>query len=336
MLLSFLEHKNRLALLSDDQLQETHRWFMLYLLKGASWNETTRKCKGFLDDDQQHLETVITERLGALRSDVDCVKRLKLAVLAYMINGNTEGLQSVNVKPRTIDKLLVQDSQRYRKVIRSVVDKNPTPAKLTKIEAELLPDLWGYTKNFAYMNARFLTKAEPGLKIEDIARQIEDTTLIALRWIYPFRVGLHLENTLKASILNKGNTLITSKTRQKSQRLIQEADGTYSSMESFVEGADGIVDARAETKVTTFLALAKKSPTMRVFADYVNDPKAQDAFIVWANQTYKVNASDISDLIPKLATKNVTYSRSLAAYLGLSRKDVLTSLKNLRECVYVA
>lgn len=143
----------------------------------------------------------------------------------YAVNCGLKPKASEYGIDRSDVRLLNSIAQRLQiKGCRSI-----TLEECLELEQALCTELRTYVIKFVRKKMTFLVKSY-GHSQHDIVSHLLYCGLLSMLRKYPFyQSSLHLKNCVKAAIHNAGIDYITASTRQKNQRLIKNADGTFES-----------------------------------------------------------------------------------------------------------
>lgn len=335
MLLSYLERGNLLTELAKDQLDYLHEQFVIYLVQGNTFNAVLKNCRSILDDDQAHLDSILRDKLQFMIEDYECNALYKTAILRLAM-GDATGFRNLQVNPRRTQTIIKNNASIFKKRVKEIKFDNIGPKHLASIEQENLRQLKSHIYWFVQNKAKFLTLAEPGKSVADIQNDIQIFALIGLRKIYPFRSGLHLLNTLKATVTNRGNSLITYNTADIRRRLIQTETGEHYSVESSGhEDFDSMsqCDPRRETEINTTLDwLNKNHPQYRDIIAFVKSSADQDQFLTWFSKKY-CEVNSLAELNTFIKKGDRPYLSFVAEFLGQPRKLVREAFTAMSRAV---
>jgi len=338
MLISFLEQGNILANLSRNQMFEVEGATLLYLLKCISFREALKMATDVLDEDQEYLRVGIKAKLSRLIEDADCNSLFKPAILR-LATGDATGFNRLNAPTGRTQKII----DRYKDNISSRIQEVAFPIKsigpkhLARLELEHLSLVKPHAKNYVYHYARFLTKGDSCLSLEDLTNDLIALALRGMRWYYPFLSGLHLTNTMRRTITNRGRGLITYYTAESRQRRVIDEDGNMTNMESGFE-FDAAVDSGAwsenptagHTLKISLNSMARDPGTSGLLAKFMLDEVEQERFCAWLEQHLPacVGSRDVASAVQKSGRD---YASLLSTFFKLPLKDVRQSLKLIQE-----
>jgi hypothetical protein len=220
MLVSYLERGMQLRMLSASQMLEVEKAFTWYLLKTIRYQQAVPICVKVLDPDQEHLKIAIKQRLTALISDHDCNVLFKPALLRLAAKDDSL-FRQLNTDPERSLKILRSNRERMKFALNEV--KFPIdiigPDHIRELQDEHLHQVESHAYRYVSKNMKFLTMGDSGISIEDMVTDLKALALSAMRQYYPFREGLHLTNTMRSTITNRGRSAITYSTSQRRQRV---------------------------------------------------------------------------------------------------------------------
>lgn len=94
----------------------------------------------------------------------------------------------------------------------------------------------GHVNKLIYKKMIFLTSESFGFTVGELRSLLLHKAIYALMKQYPlFSSPLHFQNTAKTTIHNTAMSFITAQTRQKRQSMVQNSDGTWSSLKAPIE-----------------------------------------------------------------------------------------------------
>jgi len=123
-----------------------------------------------------------------------------------------------------------------------------------------------HVNKLIYKKMIFLTSQSYGYTVGELRSVLLHKAIYALMKQYPlFSSPLHFQNVAKTTIHNTAMTFITAQTRQKRQSMIQNADGTWSSLkaplESCMEMAAPSVDQHTKDMLASLVKISSKFST---------------------------------------------------------------------------
>jgi hypothetical protein len=331
-----------LSPLSAAQMLEVERAFTWYLLRAINYKEAAARCEQVLDADQIHLKVVIKKRLSEMKDDYDCNALFKPALIRLAAGDDTL-FRQMKTPSRRSASILKSDPKAVRVCLKQVAYPIAKIGKthIEFIEAEHMPLIEPHAFRHVSKHAKFLTMGDSGITIEDMVNDLKLIALSAVRWYYPFRKGLHLTNTIRLSITNRGRTMVTYNVAPRRQRV--SMDGNYKMVNREVGGkifdiaadthADKSLDATDSGKVLNLdIAEMAKGPRVSAakVARFIQDPVAQDLFIDWLKK-YSAKAAEAPDIPTAVRIVGLPYSRLLSEYLQAPRVNVVRALSRLRR-----
>jgi hypothetical protein len=337
MLMSFIEKGGELRDLSRSQLQVIESQFALYLVHGTTMHAAVQRCTEVLDDDQMDARSVIRKRLAEMIGDPECNTRYKPAIIR-LAAGDDLGYKRMGVSPKRCRALIERNARAFRRAVRQV--QHPIqiigPKHLGSIEVQHLENVRSHAVRFVRSKARFLSMGEAGLETRDLVNDLLALALRSMRWYYPFRTGLHIENTMRKTITNRGRSLIKFNTADQRARLVQDEFGVTYNRESG-SGFDAAIKSLAASHDPSHLhrlnsvldrTIRGGGPTGRVAA-FVKDQARQERFLDWVARTVPGTA-DVQDVAEAVQRFGLDYPMLLARYLHLQRREVQSALEMLR------
>jgi len=341
MLCSYLETGHKLHLLSRLQLFEVETQFALYLIKAQSFNETMENCDRVLDDDQLELHAIIKERLSEMISDADCNCKFKPAILR-LANGDKTGFHALHAPSRRTQMIINVHRVAFDKALSRVVHpiNEIGPSHLAEIEASYMDKIKKHTQRYVRRYARFLTLGDSTKDMDDIANDLGVFALCSMRGYYPFRSGLHMENSMRRTITNRGRSYITSSIAETNRSVVQLPDGTSYRREvswvgDAVNGApilDSIEgdDPRNSSSINLDLRKAAKGGgAIAMISQFILSPTMQEEFIGWLGSKVP-SCSMASDITEAVRITGRSYEMLLGRFLALPAKQVHDALVELR------
>lgn len=169
------------------------------------------------------------------------------------------------------------------------------------------PDLKNYIGKFVTKKMTFLMKSY-GEKRHDLETALKESAILVWYKQYPrFDSDLHMINVAKAQIHNTGQTMITSLTSKSRQRLVQNGDGSFDSLQ-----VDIAVLADVAAPPQYGAMLADQLQALEAVQHKLNQ-KAQDFISCYAGQ----------------------YHAGFSEFLGMDNTDAVEDLQwehYLRKC----
>lgn len=333
MLMSFVEKGATLRRLSRSQLAAIEVQFMLYLLQATTFFNALRICDAVLDDDQADLRSVLKQKLADMIEDPDCNTMFKPAILR-LARRDDLGFRKLGESPKRTQAILSAHWPRIRPRVCAV--EFPIhiigPNHLKSIEMVHLDKVRPHASHFIRKYARFLTMGESTREHRDMVEDLLLLALRSLRWYYPFRKGLHIENTMRSTITNRGRSLIKFHTADQRARLVQGEDGITYNRETNV-GFDFALNSSAcsyDPSNIRFMSIglqraAKEDSTLGSIARFIISPTMQDRFLDWLTRRDPriANAQDVADA---MTICRGDYAALLAQFLNLNTSDVRQAL----------
>jgi hypothetical protein len=308
----------------------------LYLLHAINFYEAMHRCDSILDDDQEHMKVIIKSRLAAMIENADCNMIYKPAILR-LTRGDATIFKELDVSPKqTIailknNKNLLNDELKKIKYPISVLG----PSHLRFLENEHLPLVVNHAEHYVLRYARFLTQGNSGMTSGDMVNDLVLLALRAMRWYYPYLSGLHLTNTMRATITNRGRGSITYNVVDSRRRMFQTRDGKTINRESsaFFDQASNwsgySEDPTNYNNITT--SITKTSNKVEaVLAKFVLNGKIQDDFLTWLENKYTI-CKNQSDIITAVKLVGKTYEVLLADFYHFDVFDVKSALEKFRR-----
>ena len=342
MLLAYVESCSDLHALTPAQRYAVAQYFTLYLLRCTDLTKAVARASAVLRPDQLHLSTVIRFKMSDVIRSHACNTKYKPALLR-LAQGDRTGFRRLGVDPRRSLRTIADHATAIAKSVRRIQYSEIGPTHLAELEVEVLREVLPHAKWFAARKASFLTTVGGGDRDrEDIVNDLQALALVAIRWYYPFRSGLHLANTVRQTITNRGQSIISYHTTKGRRRVQQLDDGSYLSMESHSATADrhsanvdtGSVDPRDELHYRQSLdGLASKLPQIAPVARFVACDDSQDAFVTFVGRRFDVDLRTYDDAVALLKRKGVKYETALARFLGEDEEDVTAALAILKRAI---
>lgn len=137
-------------------------------------------------------------------------------------------------------KVDMRDAAMLKRLELKLKTKTPalTVAGYDRMVQNMLcsPHMRAHVNKLVYRKMIFLTSQSWGWTVEELRSILLHKAIYALMKQYPlFSSHLHFQNTAKTTIHNTAMTFITAQTRQKRQSMIQNPDGTWSSLKAPIE-----------------------------------------------------------------------------------------------------
>jgi len=341
VLISFLEQEATLKSLSHSQMLEIETAFTLYLLRAISFREAYRRCDMILDEDQEYLKVTIKSKLSKMIEDADCNTIFKPAILR-LINGDDVGFRLFNMPTTRTKRIIKQNNDILQESLKRVaypIDQIG-PKHIEKLENKYLEIVKPHAYYYVSRYARFLTMGDSGTTIDDLSRDLIILALRSMRQYYPWRKGLHLANTMRQTITNRGRGMITYSVAGVRQRLVMdEHRGVMVNRESstgfeIASNWRGWADdpSRMHPLQSKIAFIAKgKGPEAKV-AQFILSPEDQDQFCNWLEQVSPVTKGS-EDLSAAVKKSGYPYASLLAKFLNLPKPDVKSTLIKLQSLV---
>ena len=338
-MLSYVERGASLTSLSTQQLAEIERQFILYLMQITTFWRAVSACTAVLDDDQAHLRAVIKAKMADMIADVHCNAMFKPAILR-LAAGDRTGFKRLGENPTRTLRVIAGSRMAFDDRINAVQYDigSVGPKHLSSIEMVHLEKVKPHSTRFARTKARFLTMGEAGLELTDIVKDLQMLALRSLRWYYPFRSGLHLENTMRNTITNRGRSAIKYATADVRRRLVQGDDGVTYNRESSGLGYEIAIQSGYAQDPTDDLAirsklhsLARSGGTVADVVKFMLDHLLQEKFIDWVakNDPRAAGSTDLTDVVSACGD----YGGLIAGFLGCRPSDVRTALSDIQRHV---
>lgn len=336
MIRSFTDRGDVFSRLAPQQKRALDEQFLLYLVQAQSFREAIANSVVVLSDDHYDLKEVVKERLTTMIEDPVCNTCIKPAVLR-LAAGDAAGFRAMAENPRRTRQIIARNKKAFRRVLRQVKFDNVGPTHISSIVEEYLEKVRPHARNFVNYRAVFLATAEHGLSTKELITDLMIIGLRTFRWYYPYREGLHMLNTLRAAITNRGNSLIRYKTADVRRRLIMLDSGEMYNRESsgdFDAALNSAACAYNPTRLVNLsldMELLRKSGYNPQVIDFVRSPSMQDKFVGWAGAKYAEPFSSIEDVSRYLAAQNKSYPKVLSRFLQQPRTEVFAALNALRS-----
>lgn len=338
MLISFLERGNDLKSLSKPQMLEVEAAFLLYLTKAISFREAFTQCEMVLDDDQEHLRVAIKSKLSRMIEDADCNIRFKPAILR-LAAGDDTGFRKLNAPVNRTSSII----QKHKRLLKGRLSKLAFPIEqigpkhLASLEMQHLESVEPHARRYVNRHARFLTMGDSGTTVDDLTRDLIVLALRAMRWYYPFLSGLHMSNTMRRTITNRGRGLVTYSVSGSRQRLVMDESGRMLNRESSLEfdsasnwqgwseNPSGERDLQFDIR-----QLAKTSAVHELMAKFLLDGKVQEAFCHWLEGIIPscAGCADVSAAVKKSGHE---YAVLLSRFLSVPKDSIEQALTDFRS-----
>lgn len=311
--------------------------FLLYLLHATKFRDVLATVNDNLDEDTAYLKPLVKVRLTEMIDDPTCNTYVKPSVLR-LIAGDKTGFRAMRVSTSRTAKIIARHEKAFVRRLKALeFDVSEIgPQQITRLELEYLDKVRQHSKNFAQYKARFLITAEHGLSLENIVSDLQMVGLRTFRWYYPFRTGLHMTNSMRRAITNRGNSLIKYNVADVRRRLImldsgemynRESSGDY---DAALNSSAGSVDyTRAIDLSLDVMRLSEKGYSPGVL-DFVRDPQVQDRFIGWYSAKCGKQLADMVEVSRRITLEGDSYTSLLAEFLEEPREGVRAALKALR------
>jgi hypothetical protein len=337
MLISFLERGMILQTLSRSQMLEVEKAFTWYLLNSIRYLDAAAMCEKVLDPDQVHLKPIIKARLSTMIEDYDCNVLFKPALLRLGAGDNSL-FRKLKTSPRRSQLILDTNRKAVRVSLRKV--QYPLniigPDHVKELEEEHLALVEKHAWNHVSRHAKFLTMGGSGTSVGDMVNDLQLLAMRAFRHYYPFRKGLHLTNTMRATITNRGRGMVKYYTAGVRQRFIMDENYKMVNRENgglaYDIALDTYDDRSAESgRALDFdiQALANGKGSVAEVAKFMRDPIAQDRFITWLEQDFSI--SDAADVAEAVQMSGKPYSLLLSRYLKRPRDEVRKAIVQIRK-----
>jgi len=336
MIRSFLDRGDELRELDAAQKRALDEQFLLYLVHGTSFRDALRESAELLTEYQFFLKEVIKAKLTTMIEDPVCNTRIKPAVLR-LAAGDTTGFRVMQENPRRTRRIVSKNAKTFRRLLREVKFDEIGPTSIASLEEEYLESVRPHARNFVNYRAVFLTSAEHGLSTKDMITDLMIIALRTFRWYYPYREGLHMLNTMRAAITNRGNSLIKYNTADVRRRLIMLDSGEMYNRESSGDYEAALNSSAGSADPTRWSNLRLDIDRLREYGynpsviEFVSSPEMQDRFVGWVGAKYGVRLSSIEDVGRYLKSNGKSYKKVVALFLQQPAKSVNTALNALRS-----
>lgn len=336
MIRSFLDRGDDLHRLDSRQKRHLDEQFLLYLVHGQSFREALQKSTEILREDQFDVREVVKAKLTALIEDPVCNTRIKPAVLR-LADGDPIGFRVLDECPRRTKRIVANNAKTFRRVLRQVKFDEIGPTNIASLEQEYIDRVTPHARNFVNYRAVFLTSAEHGLSTKDMITDLKIVALRTFRWYYPYREGLHMLNTMRSAITNRGNSLIRYNTADVRRRLImlesgemynRESSGDY---EAALNSSAGSFDPTRAADLRIDIDRLKDRGYNSSVIQFVSSPEMQDRFIGWMSARYGMQFSSIDDASRYMAHHRKSYYKLLSMFLQQPRDHVKLALGALKR-----
>lgn len=336
MIRSFIDRGDVFSRLDAQQKRALDEQFLLYLVQGQTFRAALANSAGILRDDQFDLKDVIKERLTAMIEDPVCNTCIKPAVLR-LAAGDPVGFRVLAESPSRTRRIIKKHPKVFRRVLRQVKFDNIGPTHISEVVEDYLDKVRSHARNFVNYRAVFLATAEHGLSTKELITDLMIIGLRTFRWYYPYREGLHMLNTMRAAITNRGNSLIRYKTADVRRRLIMLDSGEMYNRESsgdFEASLNSQACAYNPTRLvdlTLDLERLRGSGYNRQVIDFVQSPIMHDRFVGWASARYGEKFSSLEDVSRYLNSNKKSYMKVLSQFLEQPKTEVRAALTALRS-----
>lgn len=338
MISILLEDGARLQRLSKNQMRLVKEAFILYLVHEISFREASAICLGLLEDDQIEEADVIRERLSTMIEDHYCNTVIKPAIIR-LAAGDASVFRANKCSTQFVRWVISRNKRAFRNVLKSVCFEDLTPKGIRDVEMDYLVRVESHSKNYVMNKARFLCSAEHGLSVRDLVSDLQILALRAFRWYFPFRNGLHMLNTMRATITNRGRSLVKYSTADSRRRLIMLDSGemynreSSGNLEEALNSEAGSVDPRRAIEIGMDLQRMSENRRLRPIVSFIGNPDAQDAFVGWAGYRYGRRFDNIEQLAEYLRKHNKSYIVVLSHFLNLHPRRTQLALRELQKVV---
>lgn len=292
------------------------------------------RCNAVLDIDQADMRVAIKEKLSIMIEDHYCNTVVKPALI-QLARGNSAGFSAARCDPRATRAIIQRNEKAFKKVLRSVKFRQSSSAEFRALESEYVEKVRPHARNYVMRWAGFLMSADHGLSADDMINDLLLLAMRAFRWYYPFRSGLHMLNTMRATITNRGKSMVNYNVADCRRRLMMMDNGDMYNRESSggYEAALNVPDPRADPHdITTDLLVQRVAldPAAIPVVNFVNDDAAQDRFVSWASHRVGVGFRSMDDMLEHLHANRLSYEKLLACYLKQPYTSVRKTLTDLR------
>lgn len=338
MISIILDEGARLRRLSRSQMNYVKEQFILYLVHGISFREAIARCNAILEDDQHAERVVIKERLAAMIEDHYCNTVVKPAII-MLARGDRSAFRKAHASTAFTATVIRRHPKIFRRVVRDVKFDDLSPRGIATVERDYLERVQSHARNYVWRKAKFLMSAEHGLSASDMINDLQLLALRAFRWYFPFRSGLHMLNTMRSTISNRGKSMVKYNVADSRRRLIalpngetynRESSGDYDkALNSSVGSSNPVVHLDLQLSLEK---LGRRPDYSRV-VKFVASPKIQDRFVGWASHRVGVRFSDMEDLSAYIAREKLSYTRMLSRFLAVPPTKTREVLKELRAIV---
>ena len=339
VLISFIEQGATLKPLSRSQMLDVETAFTLYLLRVISFREAYKRCDALLDEDQEHLKIVIKSKLSKMIEDADCNTIFKPAILR-LINGDDIGFRKFNFPTaRTLKIIRHNQVPLFNRIKHIAYPINKIgPKHIQKLETEYLDIVKPHADRYVARYARFLTMGDSGTTLDDLSRDLIVLALRSMRQYYPWRKGLHLANTMRQTITNRGRGMITYSVAGVRQRLVmdehrgvmvnRESSSEFDTASNWRGWADD--PSRIRPLQSQIASIARGGDSEAKVAQFVLSPENHDQFCNWLEDLLPVTkgTEDISSAVKK---SGYPYAMLLAKFLKLPLAEVTLALSRLQD-----
>jgi hypothetical protein len=310
---------------------EVETAFLLYLIKGYTFRQAYNRCEVVLDDDQEYLKLVIKSKLSKMIEDANCNIYFKPAILR-LAAGDDTGFVSLNAPTSRTNAIIARNRSLFNQRLEEVVYPLSTigPKHLKSIESVHLDIVTPHAEAHAKKYGTFLTNRDSGFTLKDMVQELLLAASKAIRAYYPFRKNLHLTNTMRQSMTNRGRGLITYNVN----RLVPE-DGKSVERESSVHFEDATNwegwaedSSKLNDLKWKLSSLAKTSKTYDKVANFMLSAELQDEFCSWLEEHNPGTRVIDFDYISQ---SGIPYYILLSQFLGLPQDSVKVVLNNIQR-----
>lgn len=343
MILLFLENGYKLSSLSRSQMKVLEKAFTLYLLHAIKFNDALQLCYNALDDDQEHMKTIIKDKMAEMIEDADCNQFYKPALLRLAAKDDSIFRKNDIPQASTL-RIFEQHAALIKERIKAV--EYPLnvigPQHIRRLEqehlskdGEALKPMETHARNYVFHYARYLTQGDSGFSANDMISNLKIVGLRTLRWYYPFLSGLHMLNTMRRSITNRGRGMLTAATVESRCRMIQLSNGRTVNLES-TANFDKAIDwagfaedptARIESNMTLVSLMNDHSIESKILC-IILDEGTRNAFLSWMQKRYDLAEADLAEAVSKTGK---SYVYLLSKYFKMDIDDVKKAMRRFRR-----
>jgi hypothetical protein len=338
MMSLFLDKGAQLRRLSPKQMDRIRAEFILYLVHATTFLQCMSRCTQVLEPDQADLRSVIKEKLTDMIEDHYCNTVIKIAILR-LAQGDPGGFVRANCNPDFTLKVIAANKKAFKRRLDEVQFGQLRSQSIARIEQEYLEKVRPHAKHYVMSKARFLMSSEHGLKAEDMINDLLLLALRSFRWYYPFRKGLHMLNTMRMTISNRGKGLVRYNVADGRRRLIMLESGEMYNRESSGEfdlalnSPNGSSDpTKARNAFIDTMRLYEK-PEYAPVANFVVDLTKQAAFVDWCSHRYGKLFHNMESLSKYIAENKINYAKLLSCFLEHPHQYVNEALSQLRLAI---